>query len=729
MRKLKTITLDAKPKALKMRAPASALSRYDAQIRAAKVDSGEIEILGEIGDPYWGGIDAKTVRARLKEIGEAPVLVWLNSPGGDAFEGIAIYNVLREHKAKVTINVLGLAASAASVIAMAGDTVRMGRGASFMIHSAWGVVGGNQQDMREFADILDKLDNAVAELYADRCGLPAGEVLEMMRKETWLFADDAVDMGFADTTFDDEKVSKARASAPNAPALAARAAALAASGERRSSVVQLSANPPGVSGQKPKIQTEKTNVKTIAQQIADFEAKRAASVARRTEIQQNAINSGRSKDEAEKEEFATLSAEIVNIDSELVDLRLMQKDAVNAATAVTQQVGNDPGAASRARGGEGGGNSGIIFSRSNLAPGVRMARYCQAMLRTKGVLSDALAVVQSEKRWMAETPELRDVFMTAVNAGDTTTAGWASELVYAQNLANEFIEFLRPMTIIGKIPNFARVPFNIRVGGLSGSPSAYWVGQGKPIPMSRGTTTSVSLGIAKAAGLVAIDEELARLSTPSAELMVRDELARAIVQFLDLQFIDPNNGGQTNISPASMTYGVTPTTPSGTTYAAMRTDLQAMMETPIDAYLNLAESVWIMSASLALKLSMMVNALDQKVNPELSVTGGRFQGLPVVVSQAAQIAGSPQYNDILILLHPQQVFLADEGQIAVSVSQETAIQMDDAPTNQSTATSTGTTVVSMFQTNSMAIKAVRFINWTKKRSTAAQWITAANYTG
>jgi len=97
----------------------------------------------------------------------------------------------------------------------------------------------------------------------------------------------------------------------------------------------------------------------------------------------------------------------------------------------------------------------------------------------------------------------------------------------------------------------------------SGS-TGYWVGQGKPIIPSQAATSSVSLGIAKVAGMVAITKELAMLSTPSAELMVRNDLARECQQTLDLSLIDPNQGGVANIQPASLTYGVTPVTPTGT---------------------------------------------------------------------------------------------------------------------------------------------------------------------
>ncbi|HSW83563.1 MAG TPA: head maturation protease, ClpP-related [Usitatibacter sp.] len=246
---LPRIRLDAKPPGLKFKPPASALARFDGSLRSAAKADGEIEILGEIGDSGWGGdfTTAKMVKDQLKAIGKAPVLVTINSPGGDAFEGIAIYNLLREHPANVNVRVLGLAASAASIIAMAGNTVTMGEGAFLMIHSSSGLVMGNQADMREFADLLESIDSSVADIYAARTGKSKAAVTAMMQKETWLSADEAVAAGFADVTLPADK-KKAKAAAESAISASTPLALLAASGKQQRPVVRLSASPPGASG-------------------------------------------------------------------------------------------------------------------------------------------------------------------------------------------------------------------------------------------------------------------------------------------------------------------------------------------------------------------------------------------------------------------------------------------------------------------------------------------------
>lgn len=179
--------------------PEDALERWNPEIRAAKDDvDTSISVYGAIGDTWDGnGVTARRVSAALRAIGERDVVVNVNSPGGDFFEGVAIYNLLREHKAKVTVNVLGLAASAGSIIAMAGDEIRMGEGTHLMIHNAWAVVVGNRHDLADSAEVMATFDSSMASLYAARTGLAAATVSDMMDKETWLTPADAIRDGFA----------------------------------------------------------------------------------------------------------------------------------------------------------------------------------------------------------------------------------------------------------------------------------------------------------------------------------------------------------------------------------------------------------------------------------------------------------------------------------------------------------------------------------------------------
>jgi len=137
---------------------------------------------------------------------DSDVEVNISSGGGDVFAGSEIYTMLRQSKANVTVNVQGIAASAASVIAMAGDTVKISPSAQIMIHQAASYGGGNKDDLAHEIDVLDGIDQSIANVYESKTGIDQGDLLNMMSKETWLGTKDAVDKGFADEImFVDEK--------------------------------------------------------------------------------------------------------------------------------------------------------------------------------------------------------------------------------------------------------------------------------------------------------------------------------------------------------------------------------------------------------------------------------------------------------------------------------------------------------------------------------------------
>lgn len=212
-----------------------ALERWEPEIRAATSDeAATISIYDKIGENWEGtGLTAKRIGAALRNIGTRELTVNVNSPGGDFFEGVAIYNLLREHKAKVTVNVMGLAASAASVIAMAGDEIRMGDGAFLMIHNAWGVTVGNRYDMINAAAVLEPFDAAMAKLYAQRTGMTESEASALMDKETWIDASQAVDDGFATGLLDSAQLSRSAQASGDRKALALIEASMTRAGYSR----------------------------------------------------------------------------------------------------------------------------------------------------------------------------------------------------------------------------------------------------------------------------------------------------------------------------------------------------------------------------------------------------------------------------------------------------------------------------------------------------------------
>lgn len=251
-RTLPVAAIGARPNGLQSDVSPQAMERWQRGIRAtAGTDNNVISIMDVIGEDWMGqGITAKRVSGALRAIGDKPVVVEINSPGGDYFEGLAIYNVLREHTQDVTVKVVGIAASAASVIAMAGDTIMVPRAGFLMIHNVWVVAIGNKDDLRAVADGLEPFDAVAAEIYAARSGMNIKEIVKMLDAETWIGGDDAVAMGMADALLPSDEVSKARNELVEGPGAAMRAidAALAKGdrmprSERRRLINELTGKP------------------------------------------------------------------------------------------------------------------------------------------------------------------------------------------------------------------------------------------------------------------------------------------------------------------------------------------------------------------------------------------------------------------------------------------------------------------------------------------------------
>ncbi|MGX5777475.1 head maturation protease, ClpP-related [Methylorubrum zatmanii] len=183
--------------------------RWNAAIRAADITANVIPMYDVIGRDYWsgGGITVESVSEALDRFGGADVEIHINSPGGDMFEGIGIYNRLQQYPGKITVKVFGLAASAASVIAMASDEILMGPASFIMIHNCWVVAVGNRHDFRETADFLEPFDAAMVGVYAARTGSDPAEIAAWMDAETYMNGQQAKERGFADGLFGEDAVT------------------------------------------------------------------------------------------------------------------------------------------------------------------------------------------------------------------------------------------------------------------------------------------------------------------------------------------------------------------------------------------------------------------------------------------------------------------------------------------------------------------------------------------
>jgi HK97 family phage major capsid protein len=434
---------------------------------------------------------------------------------------------------------------------------------------------------------------------------------------------------------------------------------------------------------------------TIQEQITALEHKRAAHVGRMNDIQSTCAADGRSKDDAEQTEFSTLKADVKTIDAELVDARDMERLNMAAAKAPAAIV---PAAKAYAP----------ITVKPNVQPGTAFIRMACATLVCHGNKHEA---AEYAKRWDDTTPEVGLYLKAAVAAGNTTDAAWAGPLVN-QNIASDFIALLRPATILGKIPGLRTVPFNTKVPAQTAGGTYGWVGEAKPKPVTKLAFGTASLSIAKAAGIIVLTEELVRLSSPSAEELVRADMIAGIAQFLDAQFIDPAVAAVAGVNPASVTNGA----PTAAATTSPLGDILGLISHFATNNISVAGVTFIMSAANALSLSFRTNLDGSPMFPGIGIDGGNYRGLTFITSQAA--------GANVIALQPGLILYADDGGVTIDASREASLQMDNAPMSPADAT---TVYVSLWQNNLVGLRAERFINWAKANANAVKYLTGAAY--
>jgi len=201
-----------------------ALEKWDASIVSSAKSDTVISVFGEIG---YDGNTPKRIAAALRSIGDQNVTVEINSQGGNFFDGVAIYNMLRAHPHKVTVRVLGIAASAASVIAMAGDEVLVAKSGNIMIHNCSAIIIANRHELVDVIANMEKFDAAMAAVYAERCDLDAKQLAAMMDAETYIPGPEAVEMGLADAFLPADQIARSSEGGQQAQAIARVDAVLA----------------------------------------------------------------------------------------------------------------------------------------------------------------------------------------------------------------------------------------------------------------------------------------------------------------------------------------------------------------------------------------------------------------------------------------------------------------------------------------------------------------------
>ena len=482
--------------------------------------------------------------------------------------------------------------------------------------------------------------------------------------------------------------------------------------------ISLDLNPAGAAASRQRAVSPEGNMqRTLAEQISAFENQRVGKTSRMEEIQQAAIAESRSKNETERDEFDTLSRDIETIDEELKDLRRMESIKAASAVPVRSVPISEAGSFVPVR------SSITVKAPPKLEPGIAMTRIWKVNL---------VAKLDHERRqdvaaaMYGSDSEVAAVFKAPVPAGSTITGNWAATLVAAESGAvADFAEFLRAGTILGKfgtgnIPSLREIGFRQALITQTEGGAAYWTGEGKAKPLTKGAFTRTSLGPLKCANICVLTEENIRDSNPKSDAIVRDMLRAAIVEEEDTTFIDPANSGTSNIKPASITNGAETIASSGDDADDIRLDVRSLMAKFTGANNPPSSGAWIMSSGSAMALGMMVNPLGQPEFPSIGLNGGSFQMMPVIVSD--------HVGDIVVLVNAKDIFLARDDGIQVDMSREASLEMADNPAHDSI-TPTGASLVSMFQTNSVAIRAEQTINWARRRASAVAYLTGVSWGG
>jgi hypothetical protein len=413
--------------------------------------------------------------------------------------------------------------------------------------------------------------------------------------------------------------------------------------------------------------------------------------------------------EAQEAEYDGYVKELDATDTRLTRLEALERSQV--ASEPLQLVSH----------GKGNGRSpyrNVSVSEPDLPPGIAFTRAAICKVAARMDYEPAWRI--AEQRYPSH-PSIANYLKTTIPGGTTSgtgsgspQSGWGDDLLALNTtFAGGFMDFLRPQTIVGRL-NLTRVPFNTRIQSQTTGGSALWVGQGVQKPVTKYDFDALNLGFAKIAAICVLSDELIRFSSPNAETLVRDQLAKTIIERLDRDFIDPDVAAVANVSPASITRGATVLASAGASLANANTDIQNIIGQFIAVNQNISNLAWIMPNSLALSLSLMLTSLGNRAFPTIDVNGGTLAGFPVVTSQyASGISTSPTDLFIVILLNQSEIFLADDGTVTVDASNQASIEMSDNPSVDA-----GNVMVSMYQTNQVALRAERYINWARGRTTS-----------
>jgi HK97 family phage major capsid protein len=464
--------------------------------------------------------------------------------------------------------------------------------------------------------------------------------------------------------------------------------------------------------------------KLLQERLETMQRQREAAVAGMQATFDTAAKEDRSFDAAEQATFDEHRKTVESLNGQIENLNALARASLPPISSLSAS-GGEKGTGEDVDVKRGMGDVDIgtkrITVHRTLPKGTSFTRYAMALAAAKGNVYSAAEV--AKQRWGSTTPEVETILRAAVAAGTTTDTNWAKPLVPYQDMQSELIELLRPMTIMGRMTGFRNIPFNVRMPRQTAGGTVGWVGQNAPKPVTKLAFDTVTVPHAKIAAIIAITEELARMSTPSAEASVRQDLLESISQFMDVQFIDPTVAAVADTSPGAVTNGVTGVDATGATVALVTADLSAALTSLAVANIGMRAPYWIMhTRSFNFLMTLRTTQDVYAFRDELSQ--GRLLGYPVIASNNVPLrdqnagGGTEGY---IALLDASEIFMADDGETMLDVSREASLQMDSAPAAGAQA------MVSLWQNNLIGIRAERFVYWQRRRDAAVYLIDMVTY--
>ena len=413
---------------------------------------------------------------------------------------------------------------------------------------------------------------------------------------------------------------------------------------------------------------------------------------------------GRTTDDTEDAEIKTVEDDLAKLTENLSRVEGIIADIATAASSATPAAGeSEEEADESAKGADDPVKAakGVTTVKPNHAKkGIGFAQLAKAK---------ALAVLQQKKGNyispldIAKSQGMDPRVIQALEKAAVLNTTNSSPLIVEHQLANEFVELLRAETIVDKLASFMRAaPFNATIPGMATGAVAAWVGEGAAKPATNPTFNTVEIKHHKLAGIVVRTDDLLKLSSPSTDQMLLDDLVEASATLIDTTFMD--DAAQTATRPAGVLNGATKIVATGITAAAYDADIAALTDNFISKNLSLTDAHYVMSATHASAMGRLRDALGGRYYPDMANGPGAksLDGIPVIESENA--------GEIIALVKPSELYLADDGDVEVAFSDQATIDMG------------ATTLVNLWQQNMTAIRAERHITWAKRRTTAAAYI-------